>query len=347
MAKLTYNPKYICTTLKEEVRLKEAANPPGKRIMDHIIWMDNEVIPGAFYSEVVWFWPGVIRTPEEQRKKPGLAEHTHPFDEVLAYLGTDPKDPSDLGGEIEFWLGGKQFNLTKSFMVYIPAGMKHCPLKHITINRPIFHFTMGPGTMYTWEGAKEKSPELEDKSKYFIFGDKPNLKLPEFRHPIPPGGSKHVFEKVYQGLNDALKKFKGVLVENKRLSISVHYRLAEEDKPEEIEKAIKQVISDIKAEEQMLITTGKKVYELRPAVTWDKGNTIDLLIEKYGKGGKENGLLPMYLGDDLTDEDGFRAIEGYKAGLSVFVGEQNRQSKAHYFLESPSEVETFLERLLE
>jgi len=168
----------------------------------------------------------------------------------------------------------------------------------------------------------------------------------KFVHPAA-GGSKHVFEKVYHGLNDALKKFKGVLVENKRLSISVHYRLAEEDKPEEIEKAIKQVISDIKAEEQMLITTGKKVYELRPAVTWDKGNTIDLLIEKYGKGGKENGLLPMYLGDDLTDEDGFRAIEGYKAGLSVFVGEQNRQSKAHYFLESPSEVETFLERLLE
>ncbi len=193
MAKLTYNPKYICTTLKEEVRLKEAANPPGKRIMDHIIWMDNEVIPGAFYSEVVWFWPGVIRTPEEQRKKPGLAEHTHPFDEVLAYLGTDPKDPSDLGGEIEFWLGGKQFNLTKSFMVYIPAGMKHCPLKHITINRPIFHFTMGPGTMYTWEGAKEKSPELEDKSKYFIFGDKPNLKLPEFRHPIPPERAIRLF----------------------------------------------------------------------------------------------------------------------------------------------------------
>ena len=193
MAKSVYNPKYICTTLKEEVRVKEAANPPGKRIMDHIIWMDNEVIPGAFYSEVVWFWPGVIGTPEEQRKKPGLAQHSHPFDEVLAYLGTDPKDPHDLGGEIEFWLEDQQFNLTRSFLVYIPAGMKHCPLKHIRIDRPIFHFTMGPGSMYTWEGPQKKAPQLKDKSKYFVYQDKPNLKLPEFRHPIPEKVAHRLF----------------------------------------------------------------------------------------------------------------------------------------------------------
>jgi quercetin dioxygenase-like cupin family protein len=193
MPRSEYDKKYINIELKEEVRLKEAANPPGKRIMDHIIWMDNEVIPGAMYSEVVWFWPGVIGPPEEQRKKPGLAEHTHPFDEVLAYLGTDPKDPYDLGGEIEFWLGGRQFNMTKSFLVYIPAGMKHCPLRHITINRPIFHFTMGPGSMYTWEGPEKQSPQLEDKSKYFVYHDKPNLKLPAFRHPIPPERALRLF----------------------------------------------------------------------------------------------------------------------------------------------------------
>jgi mannose-6-phosphate isomerase-like protein (cupin superfamily) len=193
MAESEYDKKYICTTLKEEVRAKEAANPPGKRIMDHIIWMDNEVIPGAMYSEVVWFWPGVIGPPEEQRQKPGLAQHSHPFDEVLAYLGTDPKDPHDLGGEIEFWLEDRQFNMTKSFLVYIPAGMKHCPLKHITIDRPIFHFTMGPGSMYTWEGPEKKAPQLEDKSKYFVYQSKSNLKLPEFRHPIPPDRAHRLF----------------------------------------------------------------------------------------------------------------------------------------------------------
>jgi quercetin dioxygenase-like cupin family protein len=180
-----YDERFINIELKEEVRLKEAVDPPGERFMDHIIWMDNEVIPGAFYSEVVWFWPGIIGTPEEKRKNPGVEEHNHPFDEVLAFLGTNPEDPHDLGGEIEFWAGGQQFKLTKSFMAYIPAGMKHCPLKIIRIDRPIFHFTTGPGTSYTRNDVERKTPELTDKSKYFVYHDKPNLKLPEYRHPIP------------------------------------------------------------------------------------------------------------------------------------------------------------------
>jgi trehalose 6-phosphate phosphatase len=168
----------------------------------------------------------------------------------------------------------------------------------------------------------------------------------KFVHPAA-GELKHVFHTVYHVLKETLMEFKGVRVENKGLSISVHYRLAEEDKTEVIEKAVKQVISEIKAAENMQITTGKKVFELRPAVTWDKGNAIDLLIEKYGKCSEKNDLLPMYLGDDLTDEDGFRVIESYGGGLSVFVGEENRQSTARYYLESPSEVETFLGKLLE
>lgn len=192
MAESKYG-KYICTELKEEVRLKEAEVAPDKRIMDHIIWMDNEVIPGAFYSEVVWFWPGRIGPPEEMRKRPGLLAHSHSFDEVLAYLGTDPKDPQDLGGEIEFWLEDQQFNLTQSFMVYIPAGMKHCPLKHITIDRPIVHFTMGPGQMYEKDEKEYAAPQLKDKSKCFVYHDKPNLELPAFRHPIPPEVAHRLF----------------------------------------------------------------------------------------------------------------------------------------------------------
>ena len=148
MPRSQYDPKYINIELKEEVRAREAAIPKDKRVMDHVIWMDSEVIPGAFYSEVVWFWPGVIGPPEEQRKKPGLAQHSHTFDEVLAYFGTDPKDPHDLGGEIEFWLENEKFVLTKSFMVYIPANMEHCPLVFRRMDRPMFHMTLGPGDKY-------------------------------------------------------------------------------------------------------------------------------------------------------------------------------------------------------
>jgi hypothetical protein len=105
--------------------------------------MDNEVIPGAFYAECVWVWPWGWEKPS-----PGVPPHTHPFDEVLAYFGTNLDDPHDLGGEVELWLEDEQFILDKTFIAFIPAGMKHCPLRTLRVDRPMFHFTMGPGQKY-------------------------------------------------------------------------------------------------------------------------------------------------------------------------------------------------------
>ena len=149
--------KYICTELKKNIKLPEfkgdqkivqgdkgSVRPP----LEHIIWMDSEVIPGAFYAEIMWCWPTRTITPEEAARKPGVPPHTHPFDEIIAYFGCDPENPSQLNGEIELWLEDEKFNLTKSFMAYIPAGMVHCPLKHIRQTQPMFHFTMGPGQNY-------------------------------------------------------------------------------------------------------------------------------------------------------------------------------------------------------
>lgn len=148
-------------------------------------------------------------------------------------------------------------------------------------------------------------------------------------------------------LSQALETIKGVFVENKGLSLSVHYRLADERQTKEVGKIVKQVVGRSEAGRKARITSGKKVYEIRPAVTWNKGKAINLLMKRFGKGDRKGGLLPIYLGDDLTDEDGFRAIEDYGIGLSVFVGEQHQQSSARYFLKSPAEVATFLKMLLE
>jgi hypothetical protein len=151
--------KYICTELKKEIQLPGFRAGPSigqgevngvRRMMEHMIWMDDSVIPGAFYSEMVWFWPqaqAVTITPEEGRRV-SVPPHVHPFIEILAYFGTDMDYPHELNGEIELWLEDEQFNLTKSFLCYIPAGMKHCPLKHIRMDKPLFHFTMGPGEEY-------------------------------------------------------------------------------------------------------------------------------------------------------------------------------------------------------
>lgn len=169
-----YN-KYITTELKRGIVMPGYKGPQqirqgytdGYRLgLEHVIWMDNEVLPGAFYGEYTWQWPstmkdqrqmprmmmpkGAIITPEAVKsgKVPGIMPHAHPFIEIFSYFGTDPDDPSDLGGEIEFWLENEKFVFTRSFMVYIPANMEHCPLVFHKMEKPMFHMTLGSGDKY-------------------------------------------------------------------------------------------------------------------------------------------------------------------------------------------------------
>jgi trehalose 6-phosphate phosphatase len=151
---------------------------------------------------------------------------------------------------------------------------------------------------------------------------------------------------MYYILSRSLTTIKGVFVENKGLTLSVHYRLAEERRTGEVERIVKKIVGGVEATGQAKITTGKKVYEVRPAAAWDKGKAVKLLLKRYGKGGRNSGLLPIYLGDDLTDEDGFRVIKNYGNGVSVLVGEENQPTAARYYLRSPAEVAIFLNKLL-
>jgi len=166
MAKSKYG-KYICTELKKNIELPgyrageremlgQGTVGGKRRFMEHMLWLDKNVLPDAFYCEAVWFWPQAMKdmlprrplTPEEEKKNPVLAPHSHPFPELLSYFGTNPDDPSDLGGIVEFWLEDEKYVFDKSFVVYIPEGVTHCPLRTLKIERPMFHFTTGPGQLY-------------------------------------------------------------------------------------------------------------------------------------------------------------------------------------------------------
>ena len=157
MAESKYS-KYISTELKKDIRLPGfrpgevlTELPPGKRRrMNHVTWMDSEVIPGALYSECVWFFPqDMVTEPDKPLNKGGGPQaHTHPFSEIITFFGTNYDDPNDLGGEVELWLEDEQHIMTKSFLCYVPTGMKHCPLRIRRIDRTMFHFTIGPGKEY-------------------------------------------------------------------------------------------------------------------------------------------------------------------------------------------------------
>jgi hypothetical protein len=167
MTNSKYGP-YISTDLKHIEKMPDykgdqvigrGYDKDGYRLeLEHINWMDGEVIPGAFYAESTWIWPSTFRdqrpkpilTREELEQAAGVAAHAHEFSEVLTMFGCNPDDPSYLGVTIEFWMENEKFILDKSFMVYIPAGMVHCPLKTLSaIESPIFHYTVGPGQAYS------------------------------------------------------------------------------------------------------------------------------------------------------------------------------------------------------
>jgi hypothetical protein len=74
--------------------------------------------------------------------------HTHDFDEVIAFFGTNRDDLNDLGAEIELWIDNEKNLMNETFLAFIPAGIVHCPLKILSIKRPVFHFAVGQGKSY-------------------------------------------------------------------------------------------------------------------------------------------------------------------------------------------------------
>jgi len=131
--------KYIITDLivPEEKKKIEA---DYARYAKRILWMDKNVVEGAFHMNTAWYM-NAAATLED---KP----HAHDADEIIGFFGSDPANPSELYGEIEMWMEDEKHVITKSALLFVPAGMKHCPLILKRVDRPIFHFTVVPGGLY-------------------------------------------------------------------------------------------------------------------------------------------------------------------------------------------------------
>jgi len=111
-----------------------------------LLWLDGAKLNGAPYMEAVWFCtPKELDTEEEP--------HTHEFDEFLACIGSDPENPGELGGELHFFIGGEEYALDKSFILYIPAGVPHCPMYVEWLDRPFLHFTGGRPSVLNYSGG--------------------------------------------------------------------------------------------------------------------------------------------------------------------------------------------------
>jgi trehalose-phosphatase len=142
-------------------------------------------------------------------------------------------------------------------------------------------------------------------------------------------------EKASFDLESRLHGIAGALVETKGMSLSVHYRLV----PESEHHRVEQFVQEVAAESPGLrLTTGKYVYELTPDLGWDKGYAVMWLVKRLVL--RRSAICPICLGDDMTDEDMFKAVKGWGVGMAV--GEPRPRTRADYSLADLNEVMAFL-----
>ena len=159
-------------------------------------------------------------------------------------------------------------------------------------------------------------------------------------------GSEHgaeflpILAQAEKELREELAAIEGSLVERKHLSIATHYRLVSDAEV----SAVTEVVERVKAAHpELRKTDGKKVYELQPNIDWHKGKAVLWLLQTLDLDGDD--VLPIYIGDDITDEDAFRALQG--RGLGIIVRDANRPTAANYQLDDPAQVGHFFEKLIE
>jgi trehalose 6-phosphate phosphatase len=128
----------------------------------------------------------------------------------------------------------------------------------------------------------------------------------------------------------------GALVEDKGLTLSVHYRIVPDDRVDDVRKAVHAVLASSNHPFQLI--TGDKAYEIRPRTYWNKGTAIEWIRQQLDK----PGALAIYIGDDTTDKDAFAALPD---GITIKVGNSPGETAAQYLLEDPAEVRKFLEWL--
>jgi trehalose-phosphatase len=145
-------------------------------------------------------------------------------------------------------------------------------------------------------------------------------------------------ERAEEMLRTHLEKIPGALVERKKFSVAAHYREVPEEKAAAVEEAVERVVA---AERELRKSAGKKVFEVQPHMNWNKGKALLWLLGALDL--DSPGVLPFYIGDDITDEDAFRAIG--RRGIAVVVTDLPRPSAAHYSLRDPGEVREFLQTL--
>ncbi|URE02398.1 glycosyl hydrolase [Musa troglodytarum] len=143
-----------------------------------------------------------------------------------------------------------------------------------------------------------------------------------------------MIDAVYKALFERTKSTPGARVENNKFCVSVHFRCVDEKSWSSL---FEQVRSVLKAYPKLRLTQGRKVLEIRPTIKWDKGKALEFLLESLGFADCKN-IMPVYIGDDRTDEDAFKVLRDRGQGFGILVSKFPKETNATYSLQEPSEA---------
>lgn len=161
----------------------------------------------------------------------------------------------------------------------------------------------------------------------------------KFLYPVTKEVFK-VMQVIKKDLETLVDKFDGVFIKDKKLTQSLHFRMLARKHLPLFKTTFNKIIKPYKTVGSVSVTAGKKVFDIRPKVMWNKGDFAKLVIKEIAKETKTTPFA-IYIGDDVTDEDAFQTLEAPKSGVTIRVGGQG-QSSAKYYLKNTKEVFKFL-----
>jgi hypothetical protein len=135
---------------------------------------DNDIIEGCNYFSAMWMGERATQTM-------GHGPHKHPVPEVLVALGTDPRNPKDLGAVFEMYVGMEMEKhiVDRSTMIYIPAETVHCPFTITKVTRPFLFIQAHYGPKLVETPMRELVPEGMRNKYIFINADGKSEKKPK------------------------------------------------------------------------------------------------------------------------------------------------------------------------
>jgi trehalose-phosphatase len=168
-----------------------------------------------------------------------------------------------------------------------------------------------------------------------------NITGPGNMHMEPKGG-KNAMESLNEVeiiLNNRIGSIENVYIERKKYAIAIHYRnIKNEDDVAEVKEQVEKIVDEFN---NLKWDSGRKLLEVKPNINWHKGKAITWLLEKLDLDSGE--YVPFFIGDDVTDEDGFRELKN--KGITIKVNAHGKKTHADYRLENVEEVKTFLDTL--